>query len=617
MQAKAVLEIGPYQLFERIGEGGNGTVYRAIGPSGPVAIKLVGDVDDASRARFGREVATLGTLSHPSLIALLDHGIDAELGAYLVTPLLPGRDLRASCTGRMCPEAALLVIEPIIAAVAALHAAGYVHRDLKPENAIAQPDGAITVIDLGLAWRDDMTRHTDTGAAVGSVGYMSPEQIDGRPVDTAADIWALGVMIYEWIAGKRPFSRPRPSEEAAAVLIGAFSPLSAVDRRCGDDLSRLVGDMLASDPAKRPPIADVARRIDDIIDWTDDRAVDRAAVVADASGYQARIAPFRTRRLERTARDAIAAGKPFVALTACDRGLAYVPDHPALIELVAAAESATAHRDPPSLPDRIVSEQTPVSTVISHSAHTRPPWSRRKRWLVGGAIAAGVIGAIVLAAAWPGSSSPSSSASRLSAGSSDPSSDPFAVLATPRTTTRVETHLDDKDRELVHDVVGVFGKFIDVAAKDNGEHRVGPDGNPITANGWLRKANAQKGAAAVASVRKALELEPGNVDARFALCLELASVDDPEAVAACDTSLLHRDDVMAHAARGKALIKAGNPKAALADLDLVVSRDRDVRWKRLRASARKAAGDAVGAKRDLDDACKGGDAKACALTPSP
>ena len=183
LQAKPALEVGPYQLFERIGEGGNGTVYRAIGPAGTVAIKLVGDVDDASRARFGREVATLGKLSHPSLIQLVDHGIDPELGAYLVTPLLPGRDLRATCAGRLCPEAALLVIEPIVAAIGALHAAGYVHRDLKPENAIAQPDGAITVIDLGLAWRDDMTRHTETGAAVGSVGYMSPEQIDGREVN--------------------------------------------------------------------------------------------------------------------------------------------------------------------------------------------------------------------------------------------------------------------------------------------------------------------------------------------------------------------------------------------------------------------------------------------------
>src|SRR4029077_12903712 len=123
----------------------------------------------------------------------------------------------------LCPEAAVLLALPVIEAAAALHAAGYVHRDLKPENAIASPDGSVTVIDLGLAWRDGMTRHTETGAAVGSVGYMAPEQIDGRRVDGRADVWALGVMIYEWIAGKRPFQRARPTEEAAAVVLGAFS----------------------------------------------------------------------------------------------------------------------------------------------------------------------------------------------------------------------------------------------------------------------------------------------------------------------------------------------------------------------------------------------------------
>ncbi|MCW5806297.1 MAG: protein kinase, partial [Deltaproteobacteria bacterium] len=173
----AGIELGPYRLLERIGEGGNGQVYRAKGPSGTVAVKVLGpasDLDDAARARFSREIAALEQIAHPHLVKLLDHGLDPEIGPYLVLPLLAGRNLRAQCGGKgLCPEAALLLVQPIAEAIAALHAAGYVHRDLKPENVIAGPDGAITVIDLGLAWRDGMTRHTDTGAAVGSVGYMS------------------------------------------------------------------------------------------------------------------------------------------------------------------------------------------------------------------------------------------------------------------------------------------------------------------------------------------------------------------------------------------------------------------------------------------------------------
>ena len=186
MQSAASIELGPYQLLERIGEGGSGQIYRATGPTGLVAIKLLGpasDLDEAARARFARELATLGQIQHPHLVRLLDHGFDDELGPYLVLELLAGADLRALCAGRaLCPEAALLLLRPIVAATVALHAAGFVHRDLKPENAIAGPDGAITVIDLGLAWREGMTRHTDTGAAVGSVGYMAPEQIEGHAV---------------------------------------------------------------------------------------------------------------------------------------------------------------------------------------------------------------------------------------------------------------------------------------------------------------------------------------------------------------------------------------------------------------------------------------------------
>ena len=82
------------------------------------------------------------------------------------------------------------------------------------------------MIDLGLAWREGMTRHTDTGAAVGSVGYMAPEQVEGRAVDARADVWALGVMLYEWIVGKRPFARARPAEEAAAMLVGVYARLT-------------------------------------------------------------------------------------------------------------------------------------------------------------------------------------------------------------------------------------------------------------------------------------------------------------------------------------------------------------------------------------------------------
>jgi tetratricopeptide (TPR) repeat protein len=567
----ASIELGPYQLLERIGEGGSGQIYRATGPAGAVAVKVLGpaaDLDDAARARFGREIAALGQLSHPNLVPLLDHGIDAELGPYLVLPLLAGTNLRALLGGKaVCPEAAILIAQPIVAATAALHAAGFVHRDLKPENAIAAPDGTLTVIDLGLAWREGMTRHTDDGAAVGSVGYMAPEQVDGRTVEARADVWALGVMIYEWIAGKRPFQRGRAAEEAAAVLLGQCARLSAADRRASDELADLVARCLASDPQKRPTAADLAAALAAMIDWSDDVTGERAAAVADPMGYQARVAPFRVRRVERIAREALAAGKPFVALAACDRGLAYAPEHAPLLELVASTEAATA----------------------------RAPVTRRaRRWpwvaVAAGGVVAGALGVYAL----------------VPAHARDPWAEPAPAAPPPAPSVQ---HADDSDRQLVHDFVGVFEEAM---ANRTDQPGATPLGGPTTASGWLQLAATQKPADAVASIRHALALNPTWLDAQIELCAALAATRDDGAIEACDIVLRRRPDLVpALAARAAAEQYAGKLDAALADIDRAVKADPDPRWRRLRAKIREAKGDHAGAQHDLDAACQLGDAQAC------
>jgi len=544
-------------------------VYRARGPAGLVALKLLGpasDMDDAARARFRREIAALGQLSHPHLVSLQDHGVDPELGPYLVLPLLAGMNLRVLCAGRaLCPEAALLLVQPIVHAVAALHAAGYVHRDLKPENVIAGPDGAVTVIDLGLAWREGMTRHTDTGAAVGSVGYMAPEQIEGNAVDTRADVWALGVMIYEWIAGKRPFARARPAEEAAAMLIGACPRLTAADRRCGEELASLVARCLAVDPAKRPPIAELARAIDAAIDWTDAFAVERAAVIADPAGYQARIAAFRIRRLERLAQEAIDGGKPFAALAHCDRGLAYAPEHAGLLALVAAAEAATARATPDRGEPQIATDRDARVAAAAPSEPTRKR-PRRWPWLV----VAGLgmwFGAITVYLLVPDRAPP-----------------PSPSLTTTTTTTTI----DPRDRALVGDMMSLFGRALDTVDKAPAKPTSAPRGlAPTTAAGWLELAATQSPADAVASIRQAQALSPTWLDAQIALCAALAANHDHDAIAACDVALRRKPDMAALlAARGAAKLEAGDKRGALADLDRAVAADPDPKWRELRERAR-------------------------------
>lgn len=380
------IRIASYELFERLGEGGSGQVYRAQTADGTaVAVKLLGpaaDLDpEAAQARFRREVEILRGLDHHALVTLVDHGVDDELGPYLVMPLVPGQTLRALIAGgtRLCPEAAVLLLEPVAAAVAALHERSLIHRDLKPENVMIAPDGRVIVVDLGLAWGPELSRHTAEGTAVGSVPYMAPEQIEGAGVGTSADVWALAVMLYELVAGKRPFARTRASEEAAAALVGSYAPLDAVDPRCAPELVKLVAQSLDRAPLARPTAAVFAAELGGAIDWIEDadRVRERASIANAPADYTKRVAPFRVRREKRLAREAIAAARPFQALAHVDRALAYAPNDPELLSLADEAE-AKSSRSPSGAAARVADATTSSSVTPSVEAATPVEVKRRR-----------------------------------------------------------------------------------------------------------------------------------------------------------------------------------------------------------------------------------------------
>ncbi|MBL9012608.1 MAG: protein kinase [Myxococcales bacterium] len=387
------IRIASYELFERLGEGGSGQVYRAQTADGTaVAVKLLGpaaDLDpEAAHARFRREVDILRGLDHPALVTLVDHGVDDELGPYLVMPLVPGQTLRGllSAGVTLCPEAAVLLLEPVASAIAALHERSLIHRDLKPENVMIAPDGRVVVVDLGLAWGPELSRHTAEGTAVGSVPYMAPEQIEGSGVGTAADVWALAVMLYELIAGKRPFARTRASEEAAAALVGSYAPLDAVDPRCAPELARLVAQSLDRAPLARPAVAVFAAELRGAIDWIDDadRQRERAAIANAPAEYVKRVAPFRVRREKRLAREAIAAARPFQALAHVDRALAYAPTDPELLSLADEAEAKSSRSGAPA----------PATTSVTPSVEVATPVEvKRRRSALGPMIAVAVLAA--------------------------------------------------------------------------------------------------------------------------------------------------------------------------------------------------------------------------------
>ncbi len=585
-------------------------MFRAEGPAGPVAVKILApdaELDPAARARFGREVRALAALAHPGLVPLLDHGVDDELGPYLVLPLLAGANLRAAIAGRrLGPEGAVLLAAPLADAVAALHAAGFVHRDVKPENAIGGPDGRITLIDLGLAWREGMTRHTESGAAVGTIGYMAPEQIEGRAVGAAVDVWALGVMLHEWVVGTRPFHRGRPAEEAAAALVGGAPLLTALDRRVDDELATLVARCLAAEPAARPTARALA---DALATWAAARTpggdAERAALLAAPAGYAARVAPAQARRLAAVARAALAAGQPFAALAACDRGLAHVGDDPELLALVAEIEATSAATATATIPAggaggpgagtaaASVASGAPVAEPPDAPSPARAPAARRRRWPW---LAAGGVGVIAVAVA-------------VRAADGPPPAPP--AVAPSREAAR-EPELDPAQREglaLARDFVGLIGQAMELEAARPPRER-GPQ--PTTARGWLERAAGEPPADAVPSLRRALALNPSWPAAHRELCRRLVELDDDEADAACARALaLAPDDLATVGYHALALARAGAHEQALAALGHVIARDGDPRWRLARARVHERRGDAAAAAADRRDACALGLTSAC------
>jgi serine/threonine protein kinase len=239
--------LGSYEIREPIGAGGMGEVYRArdtrLGRD--VALKILAGAythDQDRIRRFRQEATAASALNHPGILTIHEAG-DADGCQFIATEFVEGETLRQILNrrGRVPLNEALAIAVQVTAALAAAHKAGIVHRDIKPENVMVRPDGYVKVLDFGIAkltQRPDespdtnqVTRtlsQTRDGAIVGTVPYMSPEQARGAAVDARSDIWSLGCLLYEMLAGRSPFAGPTTSDVLVGILDKEPAPLTAL-----------------------------------------------------------------------------------------------------------------------------------------------------------------------------------------------------------------------------------------------------------------------------------------------------------------------------------------------------------------------------------------------------
>ncbi len=259
--------LGPYEILDAIGAGGMGEVYRAHDTrlSRDVAIKVlpVSSVSNDSLARFEREARAVAALNHPNILAIHDVGTDGHLH-FVVTELLEGCTLREKLTARgsLAPAEAVEYGVQIARGLAAAHDRGIIHRDLKPENIFVTSDGRVKILDFGIALFDQASADLDgqptltrTGMVVGTIGYMSPEQLLGRPTTPRSDLFAFGVVMHELIAGSHPFKRGTVPETHTAVL--REDPISLMQAAPGvsPSIVRVIERCLDKEPAQRPESA--------------------------------------------------------------------------------------------------------------------------------------------------------------------------------------------------------------------------------------------------------------------------------------------------------------------------------------------------------------------------
>ncbi len=269
MTLPAGTRLASYEIVAPIGAGGMGEVYRARDTrlSRDVAIKVLPPElagDTVRLARFEKEARTASALSHPNIVTIYEIG-QVDGTSFIAMELIEGRTLRELvAAGPLALRRLLPIAAQVADGLAKAHAAGIVHRDLKPENLMVTRDGFVKILDFGLAKlvpggfegsrgaeHLTVTRGTEAGTVLGTVGYMSPEQASGEPVEFRSDQFSFGSILYETITGRRAFERPTAAQTLSAIIESEPEPIAALDSKVPSQLRWIVERCLAKEPQDR------------------------------------------------------------------------------------------------------------------------------------------------------------------------------------------------------------------------------------------------------------------------------------------------------------------------------------------------------------------------------
>ncbi len=344
--------LGRYDIQEELGQGGMSVVYhgrdRSLGRD--VAVKVLHNhlaKKPENRERFHREARAIARLKHTNILEIYDYAQADEEHAFIVMEYVAGVNLRefVEAHGAMPPEYAALVGVELCGALAHAHEEGIIHRDLKPENVMVSTQGAIKLMDFGIAHIFDAETMTQTGSLLGSPAHMAPELIEGERVDVRADVFALGTVLYWLVCGKLPFDGKNAPQILKRVMEGIYKRPEAVDPRVGAALGEVIARCMAHRMEDR--YADIRAAGAALAALLKGAPLEAGALGAylrapDELGgaWQDRVLPWLVTR----GCAAMQAGETGEALRCFNRALGYDPQHPQVCDALARLQRPSGRR---------------------------------------------------------------------------------------------------------------------------------------------------------------------------------------------------------------------------------------------------------------------------------